>query len=107
MTMVRDTRRWGMASTAHGEDDILQILGDPAEIDLSLTAFRKSAQVLSSEHPRMIDQYAKQWVAIYDGEVRAQASTFLALMNQAEKNGLRREQLVVRFIDRNRRTMIL
>ena len=90
-----------------GEDEILDILGDPAEIDRSLTAFSKSAQVLSAEHPRMIEKYPKQWVAIYEGEVRARGSTFLGLMSQADKEGLPRNELVVRYIDRNQRTMVL
>jgi len=96
-----------MASTVDGEDEILAILGDPAEIDQSLTSFRESAQLLSSEHPRMIEQYSKQWVAIYDGEVRARAGTFLGLMSAAAKEALPREHLVVRYIDRNQRTMVL
>ena len=96
-----------MATTTDGESEILKLLGDPAEIDRSLSAFRESAQLLSSEHPRMIEKYPKQWIAIYDGEVRARASTFLGLMSAATKASLPREQLVVRYIDRNQRTMVL
>ena len=96
-----------MASAIDGEDEILAILGDPTEIDRSLTSFRESAQLLSSEHPRMIEKYSKQWVAIYGGEVRAQSSTFRGLIKAATDNDLPPERLVVRFIDRNRRTMIL
>lgn len=96
-----------MASTIDGEDEILAILGDPAEIDRSLTSFRESAQLLSSEHPRMIEQYSKQWVALYEGKVRARAGTFLGLMSAADKESLPREHLVVRYIDRNQRTMVL
>lgn len=90
-----------------GDDEILDILGDPTEIDRSLTAFSRSAQVLSTDHPRMIEKYPKQWVAIYDGKVRARASTFLSLMSQADKEELPRNDLVVRYIDRNQRTMVL
>ena len=89
------------------EREILDLLGDPTKIDAAISAFTESAKRLSSDHPRMIEHYSKQWVALYEGEVRAQGSTFQGLMMEAERKGLPRQELVVRFIDRNQRTMIL
>jgi hypothetical protein len=86
---------------------VLEQLGNPADVDRELQSFRKAARVLSSQRARLIDRYPKQWVAVYDGKVRAQGRTLQAVMKQIEKEGLPREHTVVRFIDKTRRTMIL
>ncbi len=87
--------------------EFLRLIGDPAEVDRSLRAFRKATSLLSSEHPRLIDKYPKRWVAIYRGKVKAAASTFNAVLAQVDKAGLPREEVILRFIDKNQRTMIL
>lgn len=89
------------------EEWILDILGNPTEIDESLTKFREAAQLLSSDHPRMIERYSKQWIALFNGSVAAQGSTFATLMNEVDKQAIPRSEAVVRYIDRNHRTMIL
>ena len=94
-------------NTKEMEREILELIGDPNEIDASLSAYRESAKRLSSDSPRMIETYPKQWIALYDGAVKAQGNTFETLMFQIDKKGLPRRELVVRFIDRNQRTMIL
>jgi hypothetical protein len=86
---------------------VLEHLGDPADVDRELQRFRKAARVLSSQRARLIDRYPKQWVAVYDGRVRARGRTLQAVMKQVDKEGLPREHTVVRFIDKNHRTMIL
>ena len=86
---------------------ILNKLGNPADIDRELQSFRKSARVLSSHHPRLIDRYQKKWVAIYDGRTRAQGRTLQSALRQIDRKGLPREHVIVRYIDRNQRTMIL
>lgn len=86
---------------------ILEKLGDPKDIDRKLQSYRRSAQVLSSKHPRMLDRYPKQWIAVYKGRVKAQGRTFQSVMTQVDNLKLPREQVIVRFIDRNQRTMIL
>ncbi|MBI1884727.1 MAG: hypothetical protein HYS09_00125 [Chloroflexi bacterium] len=87
--------------------DILRLVGDPVQVDRSLRAFRKAASVLSSDHPRLIDKYPKQWVAVYNGDVKASATTFSALLAQVDQARLPRAETIIRFIDRNQRTMIL
>ena len=86
---------------------VLEQLGDPRDVERDLRSFRRTARVLSSSHPRLIDRYPKQWVALYRGRVRASGSTFTSVMAQIDKKGLPREHIIVRFIDRNQRTMIL
>ena len=87
--------------------DILQLVGDPSQVDRSLQTFRKAASVLSSDHPRLIDKYPKQWVAVHNGEVKAASTTFNGLLRQVDEAGIPRSETIIRFIDRNQRTMIL
>lgn len=89
------------------EQVVLEELGNPADIDRELQSFRRAALVLSSKHPRLIDRYPKQWVAVYRGRVRASGRTFWSVLRQIDQRGLPREQIIVRYIDRNQRTMIL
>ncbi len=86
---------------------VSELLGDPRQIDRELQQFRKAAMTFSSDHPRLIDEYPKQWVAVYCGKVEASGRTFGSVMTQVDKKGLPREEIIVRFIDRSQRTMIL
>ena len=88
-------------------DTMKQLIGNPADIDRELQGFRKSARILSSHHPRLIDRYQKKWVAIYDGRTRAHGRTLQATLQLIDRKGLPREHTIVRYIDRNQRTMIL
>ncbi|HEY7065811.1 MAG TPA: hypothetical protein VII06_30325 [Chloroflexota bacterium] len=85
----------------------LEQLGNPADVARELEDFQKAAKVLSSQHPRLMDQYPKQWVAVYGGKVRARSSTLSAVLEQLDKAGIPREHAIVRYIDKNQRTMIL
>ena len=87
--------------------DLAGIIGDPGKVDEELQRFRETTQLLSANRPRMIEQYPKQWVALYDREVRAAASTLNALLARVDELGLPREHIIVRFVDKELRTMIL
>ncbi len=86
---------------------IVDDLGDPRDLRDEIQRFRRAARILSSKHPRLIDRYPKQWVAVYEGKVRAAGSTFNSVLAQVDKQGLPRRAVIVRFIDKNQRTMIL
>lgn len=96
-----------VATKPEATKGILKLLGDPRGVDRDLQVFRRSARVLSSKHPRLIDRYPKQWVAIHQGRVRAQGKTLRSLLAQVDKKALPREHLIVRFIDKTQRTVIL
>jgi hypothetical protein len=85
----------------------MKMLGNPAELAKELRSFRKAARVLSSDHPRLIIKYPKQWVAIYRGSVTAHSATLDSVLKKLQEKGIPKEQTIVRYIDRNRRTMIL
>lgn len=86
---------------------VFKQLGNPKDVDRDLQSFRRTAQLLSSRHPRLIDRYPKKWVAVYRGQVRASGKIFASVLAEVDKKGLPREHVIVRFIDRNQRTMIL
>lgn len=86
---------------------LLEAIGNPAIVDKELRSFRKSAKVLSSQRDRLIDKYAKQWIAVYRTKVVANGRTIQSVLDQVDRQKLPREQVIVRFIDRNARTMVL
>ena len=89
------------------ENIVLEQLGNPAKVAKELESFQRAAKVLSSKQPRMIDEYPKQWIAVHQGKVKASGKTFKSLMTAIEKRRLPRQNLIIRFIDKSERTMIL
>ena len=77
------------------------------EIDRDLQSFRKSAEVLSSSRQRLIDRYEGRWIAVYAGEVVADAKSIKVLKSKLRKRGTPPEQAIFRLIEKNPRTMIL
>jgi hypothetical protein len=93
-----------MATDARG---IIEQLGDPAEVNRELARFRKSAQLLSSQRARLIERYPEQWVAVYDGKVRAHGRTLEATLKQLDEDGIPRAHTAIGFVSENDQTMIV
>ncbi len=93
-----------MAAT---KQEVIRLLGDSKKVADDLKTFRRATQILSARQPRLIDQYRKQWIAVYHGKVEAQGRTLKSVMAQVDQKELPRENLIIRFIDKNYRTMIL
>lgn len=89
------------------EKSVLEKLGNPSKVDKELRSFRKSAMVLSSKHPRLVNRYPKQWVAVYNGKTIAVGRTLNSALRESDKRGIPREHVIVRYIDKNQRAMIL
>jgi hypothetical protein len=87
--------------------DVRDLIGDPKQVARELRGFQKTAQVLSSRYPRLVERYPRQWVAVHDGTVKAHAKTLDALLKQVDRKRLPRGQIIVRYIDKTQRTMIL
>jgi ABC-type multidrug transport system ATPase subunit len=87
--------------------DLLDYLSINAkQIDQKLAEFSKSAALLSSENPRLIDQYDDTWVAVHKGRIAASGETFETLTNKLEEIGIPASETIVRHIDRESRTFI-
>jgi hypothetical protein len=79
---------------------------DAAHIAESLRNFEESANLLSSDTSRLIDQYENQWVGVYHGRVAASDRTFNGLRRKIERKGIPLSETVIRRIDRERKTFI-
>ena len=65
------------------------------ELDQELSDFRDAAAVMSSAHPRLIDEYPKQWVGVYRGAVVAHGSSLMAVVRQLNEKGIPTENAMV------------
>ena len=79
----------------------------PKQIDHELRTFSRAARILSSDHPRLINEHPNEWVGIYDGELCAAGKSFRAVITQLKKKGLSPSQALIRYIDTSGRKLIL
>lgn len=82
-------------------------LGDPAEVWAELMAFTHSAQFLSDTTSRLMEEYPRQWVAVLDGRVESAADSFPEILQQVDARNLPRDKTIIRYIDKEPKTMIL
>lgn len=87
-------------------DDSQWLGRPPNEVAASLAAFEKSADRLSSD-PNPAVQYDGQWVAVHLGEIKASNADLDLLLAELDANGISRTETLVRFVERQRRTLIL
>ena len=90
------------------ENPMLSRLGsDPGNIARGLREFSKSAEMLSNDRPRLINEHPLQWVGVYRGEVSAKADDLPSLIEELERRGIPPGDTIVRFIEKSQRTLIL
>lgn len=89
------------------EPTLMEIIGDPVRLDAELQRFRADTKLLSSRRMNLMAKYPKRWIAIYDGQVRADALSLKQVLAKVDELSLPREGVVVRFVDRNLHRMIL
>ncbi len=86
---------------------IRALVGDPMGVAESLAAYSCSARALSETQPDFLKRYSKRWIAISGGKVVADAATLDALLAATDKKELPRSQILVRYIERSTRKLIL
>ncbi len=89
------------------EPTLAEIIGDPKRLDAELQKFRKDTKLLSSRRVNLLAKYPKRWVAIYDGQIQADALSLKQVLTKIDELNLPRERVVVRYVDRTLRRMIL
>ena len=90
------------------ESPILSSLGsDLEEVAKGLREFSKSAETLSNDRVRLINEDPLPWVGVYRGEVSARAHDLPSLMEELERRGIPPGDTIIRFIEKNQRTLIL
>ena len=78
----------------------------PKDVAESLLDFSKSSDLLSNDRG-LVDKYAQKWVGVCSGEVIASADRLDSLLNAMDSQGVSRSDTVVRFIEKEQRTLIL
>src|SRR5437870_1342172 len=89
------------------ETKVLEMLGDPKQVDRELRAFQKDAQLLSAKREQLLKTYPEQWVAIYEGKVAAAAPTLQHLVDHLKQLEIPRGRAAVRFMSKHLRKMFL
>ena len=90
------------------ENPILSRFGSgPEDIAKGLREFSKSAEMFSNDRPRLINEHPLQWVGVYRGHVSAKADDLPSLLVELERRGIPLGDTIVRFIEKNQRTLIL
>ena len=78
----------------------------PEDVARSLVDFAQSSDLLSNDR-QLVDKYAQKWVGVCAGEVKAAEDDLDSLLRVLDSRGVSRSETVVRFIEREQRTLIL
>lgn len=78
----------------------------PEDVASSLIDFTKSADLLSKDRA-LVEKYAQKWIGVCSGQVRAAEGDLDSLLTALDRQGVSRADTVVRFIEREQRTLIL
>jgi len=89
------------------EEALRHLGGSASQIAEELAEYREAARVLSTDQPRMIDEHPLQWVGVYKGQVVASGRSLKSVMSQLKKKSVPSEAALIRFIDREPKTLIL
>jgi len=81
--------------------------GDPKEIARGLAKFGRSARVLSSAQPRLIERFPSKWVAVHSGRVAMSDANLKRLIARLKKAGIGPGETIIRFVDRKQKSLIL
>lgn len=80
--------------------------GSPEDVAKELLAFSRSAELLSKDR-NLLAKHDQKWVGARDGKVVAAERELKDLLDRLDSAGVPRSQTVVRFIEREKRTLIL
>ena len=79
----------------------------PKKIARDLRAFSRTGQFLASNERRLLKKYPKQWIALYDGKVRASAKSLDKVISKLEQQGLPPNESIIWYMDTSGRKLIL
>ena len=92
---------------ALGVDALQDWLGDsPENVARDLREFTESAAILSADR-KLVEKHSQKWVGVFGGEVRAAADDLSSLLHELDELGVPRSSTVVRFMEKEPRTLIL
>ena len=86
---------------------ILKQMGGAQEIHFGLRQFTSRVRVFDAQRVQLTKKYPNKWIAMYNGEVDATADSLENLLKEMDRLGIPREESIVKFMDTERRTLIL
>lgn len=87
--------------------EIREVLGDPSQVIAEMAAFERDNNVFSVRRDELMTKYPGRWIALYDGDVRADAPSLERLLAVMDENSVPRERTVIRHMVLHNRRMIL
>jgi len=81
--------------------------GSPDEVASSLVEYSRTASLLSSDRPRLLDGHPREWVGIAQNRVAAFGPSMETVMYNLKQSGIAPEDAVIRYIDTEARTLIV
>ena len=81
--------------------------GDATSIARQLEVFSENARSLSSNRQRLIEEHARHWVGVVSGTVAATGETIEQVISELKDRGFNPDDAIIRFIDREQKTLIL
>lgn len=89
------------------KEEVLELIGDPREINRSLAIFSKSTRLVADHYSELMERYPDEWIAVYNGRVRAHGKSFQAVLDEVDAKGLPRAQTLLRFMNTKPQTLIV
>ena len=78
-----------------------EAIGDPKEFLREETSFRESCLFYNAHYQELLQRYPDEWIAIYDGEVRGQATDLQQLLAQIDALGIARSATLFEILETN------
>lgn len=88
-------------------DAAVMLGGAPSKVAEDLIGFAESAKTLSSRRERLLENHEKQWIGLHQGKVEVFGKTLKSVLSQLEEKGMSADDTIIRFIDKDIKTLIL
>ena len=86
---------------------MIREMGGMQTIHDELRKFADRGHAFDAQHAQFIKKYPNKWIAFYTGEVDATADSLKNLLKEMDRLGIPRRESIVKFMDTERRTLIL
>ena len=77
------------------------------ETRAGLERFRTDVEYIVGNKPRLLEQYAEQWIAVYEGNVVAARKDLNKLARLVEGQGISPEAVIIDFLTAHEQVLIL
>jgi len=89
------------------EKQFRDLVGDPAEWMRNMEKFDCSCDALSAQYEKLLERFPNRWVALYDGEVVAEAGNLPDTIHALKARGFPPRDCLVEFLSARPMTVIL